>query len=136
MNRDKGENLTPEELADLLKKARKAKEKETGKKITHKMVAEAIGVDRTTVTMWEQGKRYPGFLNIVNYCNFLGMTIDGLLGVKTQHTLHLELTEEERESILGMIEECKQESDSNSLHHKLHALDQYLRAFLSRAYIK
>ncbi len=60
--------LTSEELADLLKKAKRLKEQETGKKITQKMLADAIGVERVTVTMWEQGKRQPSFVHALGYC--------------------------------------------------------------------
>lgn len=130
------ETLTQEELGKLLKTARKTKEKEYGKKITHKMVAEGIGVDRVTVAMWEQGKKHPGFLNIVNYCNFLGITLDELLGVKRTQPLYIELTEEEREAILSMVEGCAQESELGRLHQKLHLLKQYLKAFLGRAQSK
>lgn len=133
MSHDVQNNLTLEELAGLLKQARKTKEKETGKKITHKMIAEAIGVDRVTVGMWERGERYPGFLNVFNYCNFLGMTLDELVGLKDQQTLHLELTETERQSIFSMLAECKRKSEKSDLYHDLHALEQYLKAFLGRA---
>lgn len=79
---DQSTQLTLEELAKRLRAARKSKEKGSGQKITHKMIAEAIGVDRVTVAIWEQGKKYPDFLNIVNYCNVIGIALDELLGVK------------------------------------------------------
>lgn len=68
--------------------------------------ADAIGVDRVSVTLWEQGKRHPGFLNILNYCQFLGMTVDELMGVKTNRTLQIELTEEERNMLFATVDEC------------------------------
>ncbi len=136
MGGENKEKLSLEELAQLMKQARKSKEQETGKKITHKMIAEAIGVDRVTVAMWEQGKKHPGFLNIFNYCTVLGITPDELLGLKHQRTLHIELTEGEREAILAMLEECQQESEPHRLHDRLQAFDQYLRAFFSRAQSK
>jgi len=125
--------LTLEELAKRLKAARSAKEKKSGQKITHKMIAEGIGVDRVTVAMWEQGKKHPGFLNIVNYCNFIGITLDELLGVKKTQPLYIELTEEERAAILAMVEACEQEPEISHLHQKLQLLKQYLRAFFGRA---
>ena len=125
--------LTLEELAKRLKAARSAKEKKSGQKITHKMIAEGIRVDRVTVAMWEQGKKHPGFLNIVNYCNFIGITLDELLGVKKTQPLYIELTEEERAAILAMVEACEQEPEISHLHQKLQLLKQYLRAFFGRA---
>lgn len=68
--------------------------------------ADAIGVDRVSVTLWEQGKRHPGFLNILNYRQFLGMTVDELMGVKTNRTLQIELTEEERNMLFATVDEC------------------------------
>ena len=136
MHSEDKEKLSLEELGELMKKARKTKEKEQGKKITHKMVAEVIGVDRVTVIMWEQGKKHPGFLNILNYCNFLDMTIDELLETKKIRTLYIELTEEERDTILSMIDECKREPENNLLHSKLHFLEQHMKAFFSRASTK
>ena len=35
-----------------------------------------------TVYEWEKGRQHPGFLNVVKFCEFLGMTLDELLGVK------------------------------------------------------
>jgi len=130
---EQSNQLTLEELAKRLKAARKSREKESGQKIPHKMIAEAIGVDRVTVAMWEQGKKHPGFLNIVNYCNFIGITLDELLDVKKTQLLSIELTEEERTAILAMVETCEQEPEISHLHQKLQLLKQYLRAFLGRA---
>lgn len=127
------DQLTLEELAKRLKAARKAKEKASGQKFTHKMIAEAIGVDRVTVAMWEQGKKHPGFLNIVNYCNVIGITLDELLGVKKTQTFYIELTEDERAAILAMVDACEQEPEISHLHQKLQLLKQYLTAFLGRA---
>ena len=72
----------------------------------------------------------------MNYCSFLGITLDELLGVKRSQPLYIELTEEERETILSMVEECEQESELGHLHQKLHLLKQYLKAFLGRAQSK
>ncbi len=133
MNSEHEKNYTLEELAALLKQARKNKEKELGEKITHLMVADAIGVGRATVTLWEQGKRSPSFLHILNYCRFLGITLDELVGLQQQQTFYLEFTEEERDAILAMITEYRGEVEKSHLHDKFHALEQYLKAFLGRA---
>ncbi len=136
MDRENRRKVTLNELSHLLKEARKTKEQETGQKITHKMIAEAIGVDRTTVGKWEQGERSPSFLNVLDYCHFLGITLDELVGLKQQQTLYLELTEEERDTMLAMIGECVSESENSNRYHKLHTFEQYLKAFLGRARTK
>jgi hypothetical protein len=44
------------------------REAKTGEKFTHQIIANVSGVERVSVTLWEQDKRHPGFLNILNYC--------------------------------------------------------------------
>lgn len=136
MDNENTEKMSLEELAELLKKAKNIKEEKTGKKITHQMIADAIGVDRVSVTLWEQGKRHPGFLNILNYCQFLGITVNELMGLKTNRTLQIELTEEERDAVLSMLDECKDESEINNLQSKLRFLEQYIKGFFGRAHTK
>ncbi len=65
MKHEDGGTLTAEERAGLLKKTKRLKEQETGKKITRKMLADAIGVEQVTVIKWEQGKRQPSFVHVV-----------------------------------------------------------------------
>ena len=136
MNSEDMGKLTSEELADLLKKAKRLREQETGQKITQKMIADAIGVDRVTVTKWEQGKRQPSFLHVLSYCNVLRITPNELIGLRKKRTLHIELSEEERNTLLSMVNECQDETELDSLHNKLRSLEQYLKAFLGRAQSK
>ena len=132
-NEDVG-TLTTGELADLLKKAKRLKEQETGKKITQKMIADAIGVERVTVTMWEQGKRQPSFVHVVGYCQVLGITPNELIGLRKKRTLHMELSEEERQRLLSMVKTCQDATEFDSLQKKLRSLEHHLTAFLNRAY--
>ena len=65
------------------------------------------------------------------------MTIDELLAVKKDPTLHIETTEQERDTILSLLEECKQDSENNGLlQSKCHFLEQHIKAFFSRAQSK
>ena len=121
------ENYNLNEVGKRIKAARKAKKK------TQDEVVEAIGIGKTTLSEWERGLKQPGLLNILNYCNFLGMTLDELLGVKRTQPLYIELTEDERVAIFAMLEECEQEQEISHLHQKFHLLKQYLKAFLGRA---
>lgn len=132
-NEDVG-TLTSEELAELLKKAKRLKEQETGKKITQKMIADAIGVERVTVTMWEQGKRQPSFVHVVGYCQVIGITPNELIGLRKKRTLHIELSEEERQILLSMVQACQDETELDGLQKKLRELGHSLKDFLSRAY--
>lgn len=75
-------NMTLEELGGLMQEARKRKEESDGKKISRETIGRHIGVSGHTVYKWEQGMQHPGFLNVVKFCEFLGMTLDELLGVK------------------------------------------------------
>ena len=134
MDNENSGKISLEELAELLKQAKKIAEEKTGEKITHQMIADAVGVDRVSVTLWEQGKRHPGFLNIVNYCQFLGITVDELLGVKKTRYLHLVLSEEERGEIFLMLKTCKAEVENTPLYDELHTLEQHLHALFSRAH--
>ncbi len=132
-NEDVG-TLASEELAGLLKKARRLKEQEMGQKITQKMIADTIGVERVTVTMWEQGKRQPSFVHVVGYCQVLGITPNELLELRKKRTLYIELSEEERQRLLSMVKTCHDETEFDSLQKKLHALEHDLTTSLSRAY--
>lgn len=125
------ERYTLNELGKRIKAARKAKKK------TQDDVAEAIGVSKISVSEWERGLKQPGFLNILNYCNFLGITIDELLGVKKQTFFYITFTEEERNMMLSMLSECQRDADNSlkntPLHSKLHFLEQHIKAFFSRS---
>lgn len=121
------EELNLNILAERLKSTRKAKKK------TQDEVAKAIGVNKYTISDWERGIKQPGILNIVNYCNFLDITLDELLGITQKRELHLVMSEEERDAVLAMLDASLRESNPDSRLYKLHAFEQYLKAFLSRA---
>jgi hypothetical protein len=57
-----------------------------------------------------RGLKQPGIFNMHNFCNLLGIPLDELRRQKTR-TLHIELSEEERDTMLSMIDECKHESE-------------------------
>ena len=118
-------------LGKRIKACRKAKKK------TQDELAAAIGVSKTTVSEWERGIKQPGILNLLNSCYFLGITLDELLELKAQRYFNITFTEEEREAMLLMLDECKREAESNNnLHSKLHFLEQHIKAFFSRAQSK
>lgn len=75
-------DLTLEELGNLMQEARLQKEKMESKKISREAIGKYIGVSGQTVYEWEKGRQHPGFLNVVKFCEFLGLTLDELLGVK------------------------------------------------------
>ncbi len=121
------EEVSLKELGTRIKAARKVKNS------TQDEVAESIGVSKGTVSQWERGVKQPGILNILSLCTFLHISLDELLDLQKQQPLNIEFTAKEREILLSMIEECEQETELSRLPHKLHALSQYLKAFLSRA---
>ena len=91
----------------------------------------------STISDWEQGKKHPGFLNVLKYCTVLGITPDKLLGMETPKQLFsLDITEEERDALFSMLEACKHESDLSTLQGKILFLDQHLKALFSRAQSK
>jgi transcriptional regulator with XRE-family HTH domain len=121
------EELNLNMLAERLKSTRKAKKK------TQDEVAEAIGVNKYTISDWERGIKQPGILNIVKYCNVLGITLDELLGLTQKRELHLVISEEERDAVLAMFEDGLNDSNPDSQSYKLQAFKQYLKTFLGRA---
>ncbi len=125
------EEYSLKDLGKRIQAARKAKHK------TQDEVATAIGVNKITVSDWERGIKQPGFLNILNYCNFLGITLDELVEFKKQHYLLLIVTDEERDNLLTTLAACQREAqhsaDNVPLHKKLDALEQQFNALLSRA---
>lgn len=96
-------------------------------------VAEAIGVSAGTISQWERGVKQPGILNILNFCAYLNMSLDELLDLQKHKPLYLEFSVKERELLLSMMGECEKEIELDRLPAKIHALSQYLQAFLSRA---
>ena len=95
--------------------------------------AQAIGVSKNIISEWERGATQPGILNVINYCNFLDISLDELLGFAQKRELHLVISEEERDAMLAMLEDCKQESNPESRSYKLQVFEQYLKAFFTRA---
>ena len=80
-----------------------------------------------TMTNAERGNKHPTFLNVNN-------SGDELLGVKKLRYLQLRISEEERDAILSMFDECEQESVISNLQQKLRFLKQYIKAFFNRAH--
>ena len=80
------DELTLEDLGSLLTQARRNARKRFGNKvISREVVGKAIGVNPQSIYEWENGKGHPGFLNVLKYCRFLGITLDELCGVKKTH---------------------------------------------------
>ena len=61
------------------------------------------------------------------------LPLDELVGSKNEQTLYLELTEEERGTILSMLDEYECGSENSNLHEKVRFLKRYLKALLERA---
>ena len=122
------EEFNLRELGKRIKAARKAKKK------TQDDVAHAIGVSKNIVSEWERGTKQPGIMNVLNYCNFLGISLDELLEFKQQHYFLIILNEEERNTLLSMVKTCQDEIELDNLQKKLRDLECTLTDFLSRAY--
>ena len=75
------QELDIKELGRILETARKETKKE-GKRVSRGDIGKFVGVNQQTVYEWEKGNRQPGFLSVVRFCEFLGITVDDLLGVK------------------------------------------------------
>ncbi len=131
-----GKDLTQETLGKLLQKARETKRDQHGKRISREMLGNAIGVDKQTIYEWERGNKHPGFLSVCKFCDYLGITVDELLGIKQNRYIHLIISEEERDTIFSMVDECEQEPEINNLYKKLHFFKQYIKTLLSRAHLK
>ncbi len=54
-----------------------------------------------------------------------------MLKAVKQQPLHIEITEEESDTMCSMRDECERESDVSTLRHKLHLLKYYLKGFFS-----
>ena len=61
-------------LADKIKQLRKERN------LTQESLASILGVERTTVTMWETGQNVPPTKHLVPLAEALGCTVDALLG--------------------------------------------------------
>lgn len=64
-------------LAEKIKALRKAKN------LTQEALAALLGVERTTVTMWETGQNTPPTKYLVTLADALGCTLDELLRTET-----------------------------------------------------
>lgn len=74
--------LTLKDLGRLMEKARKEATKTKGKTVSREMIGEFMGVNPQSIYEWEKGRQHPGFLNVLKFCEFIGITLDELLGVK------------------------------------------------------
>jgi transcriptional regulator with XRE-family HTH domain len=120
-------------LGTRIKAVRKAKKK------TQDEIAQAVGIGKTTISEWERGLKQPGLLNMLNYCEYLGITLDELLEIKASRTLQLELTEEERDLIFSAFDKCEQMlnmPDINTFQQILYSLKNHLHTIFNRAHIK
>jgi hypothetical protein len=64
------------------------------------------------------------------------MTVDELMGVKTNRTIQIELTEEERHILFATVDACEHQltvSDVTTLRQTFHYLKQHLKVLFSRA---
>ena len=79
------------------------------KKLSQKDVAEAIGVAKSTYSLYESGKREPNVKTIKKIADVLGVSGDILLGTATEvHTIAAHHDSEEwTEEELAEIEEFK-----------------------------
>jgi transcriptional regulator with XRE-family HTH domain len=121
------EEFNLSELGKRIKTARKARKK------TQDEVAQTIGVSKNIISEWERGTKQPGILNILNYCNFLGITLDDLFDVKKRKQVNITFSEEEIETIFSLVEACEQESEIHNLQKQIRFLRQYLKSLFSRA---
>ena len=81
----------------------------------------AIHVGIATISGWGKGKKHPGFLNVLKYRRELGLTPDELLTIKKKRTVYL-ITEEDRDTMFAILEDCERESEVSDLRQKLHLL--------------
>ena len=59
---------------------------------TQKEIADFLGVDRSTYTFYETGNTTPAIITLTKLAQFYGMTIDVLVGVKTEKTSSFKLS--------------------------------------------
>jgi len=52
--------------------------------LSQMQLAKILGVNQTTVSTWELGKKLPDFMNIIKISKFFGITSDYLLGLENQ----------------------------------------------------
>lgn len=129
-----GKELTQEELGRLMQEARERKRGESGKRISREMMGKAIGVDQHTIYEWERGNKHPGFLNVCKFCDYLDITLDELLGVKKTQHFHILISEEERDDILSLLDECQHEAEISDLYKKLDGLEASIKTVLGRVH--
>lgn len=122
-----------ENLGKLIKSERKRRGLSQADVAKGIKAVSGLETKQNTISEWETGLRNPGFLGIYHLCRFWEITIDELLGLTKEQTLHIELTEAEREAIVAMFDECKEESDFEGLRRKLGFLEQYVKGLLTRA---
>ena len=73
---------------------------------------------------------------MLNYCYFLGITLDELVDLKKQKYVNIPVSEEEIDTVLTLIDECEQELEIRDVQKKLRFLKQYVKSLFGRAEIK
>lgn len=69
-------------------------------KIYQKELADAIGVSRQAITMWETGQRIPDTVTLKKLADFFNVTTDYLLGRDNPNDVNYEPTPQELEKVL------------------------------------
>ena len=101
-------------FAERLKELRK----ENG--YTQVMLAEALGLSKGTVAMWETGKRMPGFDMLARLSELFDKRVDYIIGTSEDHR-SAALTEEE----VAQLGEWAVEEDYEDMLRKYALLDDY-----------
>ena len=60
------------------------RELRTDKKLTQPQLAEALGVSKSMISMWETGINEPTASNIIKVAKYFDVTSDYLLGLKDE----------------------------------------------------
>lgn len=74
------------ELGERIRAAREAaneRRKDAGlPTLTQTDIAKALNTSKKTVGEWERGESQPKSLYLIDYCTFLGISLDDMVGVK------------------------------------------------------
>ena len=89
------------QLCDIVRQLRNEKD------LSQKQLAQRIGVNKSTVALYESGKRLPSFSKLVSLSRALGVTTDFLLGISDHKDSFLDvsgLTQKQIASLEQIIE--------------------------------
>ena len=83
------------------------------KKITQRLCAQDLGIAKTTLCYYEQGKISPSIETLKKIADYFGCSVDYLIGHQTQSVLYLDNFTDSQRTLISMIGRLNEDQTNN-----------------------